>query len=272
MDAQAIADEIERRELIASIQGGATPTEPNPQPTSALENIQGLAQVERPTVGQTATAAVRGLPLANEMGSAAAAIPASFGSGESLGATYGDILGSEQAKEAEFAEAQPGMDALAQGAGEAFALAAPVTGLTGALAQKGAKALGKVKSGVQGLRGAKAAAAKPHFTGAQVAAGKHLGTKPKGWIRSAGEGAAEGAALDAVLGEDLDVMQGAKAGASLGSLRKFLTDTPAGKSMWLKIVRKMGGGPLTEAAWQAQNPRNQVVFKELYDALKRRAK
>ena len=266
---QQIEDEIERRELIASIQGGATPTEPNPAPTSAAEFMSQLDSVEAkgaPGVGEVATAAVRGLPFANEIGAAAAAIPASFGSGQALGDVYSDILGTEQMKEAEFAEANPEIDALAQGAGELYSLgvagaSAPVRGLSGALAAKGASALNKVKSGVGGLRGARAAAAKPRVT---VRGGQMVDDVPKPSRLAA---TAEGAAVGAILGDD--PIEGGLTGAAAINL---LFNTPAGRVFTLAMSRKMGGEKFTQAAWHAMNPQNRAKLWELFKSFKKGAK
>ena len=247
MDKQAILDEIERRELIATLQGGATERNITPDAeVSAAEHMAGISS-DRVTPKELLTATVRGLPFANELGSAAAAVPASFGSGKGIGDTYSEILASEEQKEASFAAEMPAAAALGEGLGNAYAMV-PAIGLSGALAAKGASALSKVGRSVSGLRGGSAAA--------KAAKGpSRLGATAKA--------ASVGALIDD------DPIEGSLTGAAAVNI---LFNTPAGRVFTLAMSRKLGGQKFTTAAWHAMNPQNRAKLWQLFKSFKKGAK
>ena len=262
-----IDEELERRELIASIEGGRTATEQIPAGASAAAGAQANLEGIPENLGNTpemGAAILRGIPGASQLGTGIAAAAASFGSGQSIGDTYSDMREADEMEAAAFEEAAPALSDFAGGLGTAAA-AIPLgavgaaRGLSGALAAKGAAALGKVGSKVTGLRGARAAAEAP-AAGKRYRGGKIMGDveappPPRGRLKGTMDAAAIGAVLDD------DAVEGAGTGAALFNL---LFNSPMGRAFNLAMGRKMGGSKLTQAAWHGMNPQNKKQVKDLF--------
>ncbi len=113
---EELMQEMLRREATrrgVDIGGGATPVPGNPQGPSAAEFTQGLSS-SRPEGGEwhdEPRAALRGLTMgaSDAVGSAIAAVPASFGSDKGIGEVYKDIRGTTQMQEDDYAAANPGL-------------------------------------------------------------------------------------------------------------------------------------------------------------------
>ena len=261
---EELMQEMLRREATrrgVDIGGGATPVPGNPQGPSAAEFTQGLSS-SRPEGGEwhdEPRAALRGLTMgaSDSVGSAIAAVPASFGSDKGIGEVYKDIRGTTQMQEDDYAAANPGLkQALEVGGTVAGAGGA----LAGSLAKLGGKALAGTKSGLAATRAARAGA-KPRVT---VRGGKVLedAVKPVGKLRAGTVGAVKGATADAIWDDELDVGQGGK----MGALGGILFNTPAGRAFLASQGGKIGGRTLSKVIYYGMHPSSR---RKILSALKK---
>lgn len=267
---QQIDDELERRELIASIQGGATPTEPKragPTPAQGAESsgfLEDTLDVAQEFGSGLGRSIAKGLDVVTYPQQT---ILGNLGrlTGVMKPDEYLDITDATD-EVLSGGQMDPGTARdMVAGAGELVpevaAMATPI-GLSGALALKGARALGKVGEGAAGLRGARAAAAKPRVT---VRGGQVVDDVPARMGRL--EATAKGAGVGALLGDD--AVEGGLTGAAAINL---LFNTPAGRVFTLAMSRKMGGEKFTTAAWHSMNPQNRAKLWELFKSFKKGAK
>lgn len=296
---QEIEDEIERRELIASIQSAPTATEqqpagPVPTPQQGLAGLRDAMQAgavrdrEEEELGLTNAAAqfTRGLvPGANFLGASVAAIPAKYlhGDERALSDIRDEMLELEDVKEEKLDEIDPGLKTAGTVAGVGSLAAAPARALGGALARKGSAALAGTKSGARAARGA---VSKPRV---RVPAGGALpqATKKTSRLKGAVEGAKVGAGLDVTdaaitgdltpdmmlggaavgmgaLGPALKAIKNSKAVKNVGSA---LVDSPGGRKILSYFVGKTVGPKTANAAWHGLNPANQAKLKRIWKEL-----
>lgn len=298
---QEIEDEIERRELIASIQSAPTATEqqpagPVPTPQQGLAGLRDAMQAgavrdrEEEQLGLTNAAAqfTRGmLPegWANMAGASVAAIPAKYlhGDERSLGEIRDEMLELEDIKEDKLDEIDPGLKTAGTVASVGSLAAAPARALGGALARKGSAALGSTKMGARAARGA---ASKPRV---RVPAGGALpqATEKTSRLKGAWEGVKVGAGLDVTdaaitgdltpdmmlggaavgmgaLGPALKAIKNSKAAQNVGSA---LVDSPGGRKILSFLVGKTVGPKTANAVWHGLNPANQAKLKRIWKEL-----
>lgn len=281
---QEIEDEIERRELIASIQSAPTATEqqpagPVPTPQQGLAGLRDAMQAgavrdrEEEQLGLTNAAAqfTRGmLPegWANMAGASVAAIPAKYlhGDERSLGEIRDEMLELEDIKEDKLDEIDPGLKTAGTVASVGSLAAAPARALGGALARTGSKALGSTKSGAQALGGRAGGAWEGAKAGAKLdAAGVLMGDLEADMTQT-------GAAAGAIAPEITKAITGAAKKGGRGKLLKALTegllDSPGGRKILALGVNKLAGGKTANAAWHALNPANQAKLKRIIEGLK----
>ncbi len=258
---EEILAEIRRRKGGDAITQAEAEFEPEPVYSSPEEHMAGIRPAPEGFGKELVTSVVRGIPFANEIGAAAAAVPASFGGDRPLRDVYDEMLSVEEEEERAFAEEYPAGGQFGENVGGALTLGLG-GGLTGALAKKGAAALGRVQSGRAGLAGATAAAAKPRV---RVAAGgaveEPVKRLSKEGLKATGAAASVGALVDD------DPLVGGLTGATAMNL---LFNTPAGRVFTLAMSRKMGGEKITQAAWHSMNPQNRARFWEFFKSFQKK--
>lgn len=261
--------EIQRRQLIAELQGGP-PAEPEltteQKGQNVIDMMKGTAardhtlEDETPgTFSQIAGSVARGAvgDIANRAGSAVAAAAQiapdvlSGGTGPLFGEVYEDMLGTERMKEADFAESNPIEDsrarALGLGGGVGLTLATgPAQAVGSTLAKLGSRALAGTKSGAQATRGLASAMKR--------GAGKVASSTGK-----IGASTAKGAAVGAVISND--PVEGGKWGLGMG----LLFNTPIGRAFLASQGAKFGGKKLSKAIYYGLHPSSRSKIMEAFN-------
>ena len=272
--------EIERRQLLASTGGAATPTPESLAGPSAAPAQSGW-QSREDRVAQRGggegewhdapRAALRGMTMgaSDAIGSAVAALPAGLakgwsGEGPGFEEVYDDIRETTQYQEDQYADRSPEVKNLLEAGGAVSTIAA--SGLPRATA--GALQRGAARVGAKGVK----PVVKPRVRGttAELSAAGQAAPKVSR-LKEAAHGAGEGAALDAgqlVFGGDVNPDMTA-AGAGLGFVfprsarkvwegakrfAKHATDTPAARMATSRVAGKVVGQKAKPWAYTLSHP------------------
>ena len=264
-----LAIEAERRRRL-SLQGAPTGITPPEQGPSAEEFLAGLPRADTPQVGlqDKVRAGLSGLTLgaAAPIGSAIAALPASFGSGNSLGDTYKDIRSAVQAEEDAAYALDPGGQDILEGAGAVTGLVgAALPSATRAALKRGASRVGgKAGNAAQGTRGALNKPRVRVVAGAAAAAPEVAKRTAFQRAKDAAIRTSAGSAVGEILADE------GTAGGILGLLGPAIISNPLGRWGLSRAAKSAVGDKARAFTYMASHPATRREAKRLAKAMKER--